>query len=118
AADGVDRFLDVVRNLALHLLRRRAGQASGHDDDRKVNGGELVDSELREREDADDGQREDEDRCEDRPADTKRCKPLHDGSSYSPTATRAPSLSCVTLLVATVSPSARPLVTSTRSSAP
>ena len=36
AADGVDRFLDLVGDLGLDFLRRRAGQARGDDDGREV----------------------------------------------------------------------------------
>ena len=48
AADGVDRFLDLVGDLAFDLLRRGAGQAGGHEDRREVDVGELIDPELRE----------------------------------------------------------------------
>ena len=54
-----------------------------------------------------------EHRREDRPADAERGKPLHDDLPLS--ATRAPSTSCATLLVATVSPALRPLVISIES---
>jgi hypothetical protein len=54
AADRVDRFLDLVRDLAFDLLRRRAGESRGHEDRRDVDVGELIDPELREPEHADD----------------------------------------------------------------
>jgi hypothetical protein len=73
AADGVDRFLDLVRDLGLHFLGRRAGQARRHDDGGEVDLGEAIQSEARERERADDGQREDEDAREDGALDGDCC---------------------------------------------
>ena len=77
AADGVDGFLDLVGDLALHLLGRGAGQARGHGDRREVHRRQAIDPELAEGERADDDQREDEDRREDRTADAELSEPLH-----------------------------------------
>ena len=78
AADGVDRFLDLVGDLGLDLLRRGAGLDRRDDDGREVDLREAIDAEAREREDADDGQRQDQDGREDRTFDAERSKPLHD----------------------------------------
>ena len=77
AADRVDRFLDLVGDLAFHLLGRRARQPRGHGDGRNVHVRHPVDAELGEGEDADDDQRENQDRCKDRAANAERSKPLH-----------------------------------------
>ena len=45
AADGVDRFFDLVGDLGLDLLGRRARQARRDDDRREVDLGEAVDAE-------------------------------------------------------------------------
>jgi hypothetical protein len=66
AADRVDRFLDLVGDLALHLLGRRARQTRGHGDGWKVHLRQSIDAELAEREHADDDQREDQDGRKDR----------------------------------------------------
>ena len=78
AADRVDRFLDLVGDLALHLLGRRAGQTRGHGDGRKVHLRQSIDAELAEGKDADDDQREDQNRGKDRTTNTEFSKPLHD----------------------------------------
>lgn len=44
ARDGVDRSFDLVGDVELHLLRRRAIEARGHDDDGDVDVGKLVDA--------------------------------------------------------------------------
>ena len=114
AADRVDGFLDLVGDLAFDLLRRRAGQTRRDEDRRDIDVRELVDAELGEGEDADDGQRENQDRCEDRAANAESGEPLH--ADYCPLVMRMPSASCATLLVATASPALTPLVISIRSS--
>ena len=73
AADGVDRFLDLVGDLGLDFLRRRARQPGGDDDGREVDLGEAVEAEARERERADDRQREDDDAREDGTLDGNCC---------------------------------------------
>jgi hypothetical protein len=65
AADRVDRFFDLVGDLRLDFLRRRAGQARLHDDRREVDLREPIEAEPRERECADDRQRQDQDAGED-----------------------------------------------------
>ena len=105
-------FFDLVGDLGFDLLRRGAGQAGGDRDRRDVDVRKAIDAELAEGEQADDGQRQDEHPGEDRTPDAERSEPLHDGYL---TATRTPSTSCSTPLVATRSPAFRPLVISTRS---
>ncbi len=65
AADRVHRFLDLVGDLGFDLLRRRAGQARGDDDGRKVDFRKAVESELCERKCTDNREREDENGRED-----------------------------------------------------
>ena len=77
-ADGVDGFFDLVGDLGLDLLGRRAGQPRGHDDGRDVDVGKAVDAEAAEGEEPDDGQREHEHPGEDRAPDAEFGEPLHD----------------------------------------
>ena len=115
AADGVDRFLNLVGDLALHLLRSGTGQTRRDRHGREVHLRQSVHTELTERECADDRQREDEDRGKDRTTNADLSEPLHE-STYLCVVTRAPSESFSTLLVATFSPALRPVAISTRSS--
>ena len=73
AADRVDRFLDLVRDLGLDFLRRRAGQARRDDDGGEVDLRKAIEAEPGERERADDRQREDQDAGEDGALDGDRC---------------------------------------------
>ena len=70
---------------------------------------ELVDAQLREREQPDDGERQDQDGREDRTLDAQGGEPLH----YD---TFAPSKSCATFFVATFSPALSPVAISTSES--
>ncbi len=109
-ADRVDRLFDLVGDLGFDLLGRGAGQARRDRDGRDVDVGKAIDAEPAEREQADDGQRQHEHPGEDRAPDAEGGKPLHDGYL---TATRTPSTSCSTPLVATRSPVFTPVAIST-----
>ena len=91
AADRVDRFLDLVGDLALDLLRRRAGQTRGHGHRREIHLRQPIDAELAEGEGADDDQREDQDRGEDRTTDAEFSKPLHDAPTSRRRGRRRPT---------------------------
>jgi hypothetical protein len=91
AADRVDRFLDLVGDLALDLLRRGAGQTRGHGHGREIHLRQAIDAELAEGKGADDNQREDQNRCEDRPTDTEFSKPLHDAPTSRRPGRRRPT---------------------------
>ena len=73
AADGVDGFLDLVRDLGLDFLWRRAWQARRHDDGGEIDLGKAIEAEPGERERADDRQRENQHAGEDWPLDGDRC---------------------------------------------
>ena len=73
AADRVDRFFDLVRDLGLDFLRRRTGQARRDDDRGEVDLRKAIEAKPREREGADDRQREDQDAREDGALDGNCC---------------------------------------------
>ncbi len=91
AADGVDRFLDLVGDLALDLLRRSTGETCRDRHRREVHLRQSIDSKLAKGKCADDDEREDQNRCEDRPTDTEFSKPLHDAPTSRRPGRRRPT---------------------------
>jgi hypothetical protein len=79
AADGVDRLLDLVRQLGLDLLGRSPGQRGDHHDDRQIDVGETIQAEFLVADDADDQDDQDHHRREDGASDAYASEPLHGG---------------------------------------
>ena len=77
ARDRVDRLLDLVRDLGLDLLGRRAREPGDDGDGGEVDVRVPVDAEARVADSSDDDERDDEDRREDGPADAETGECLH-----------------------------------------
>ena len=95
--DGVDRLLDLLRDLGLGLLGRGAGQGRAHRDRRQVDRGEAVDPQPAVAGGAHDDQGEDDHGREHRPADTdlgellhRRLAPLDDATRTASPVTMLP----------------------------
>src|SRR5262245_46656123 len=80
AADGVDRLFDLVGDVGLDLLRRRADQARADHDGRKVDLRKAIDAELLVGEPAHHDQGENDHGREDRSFDANFSKFVHDES--------------------------------------
>ena len=90
ALDGVDRLLDLLRDLRLHLLDGGAGQLGADADRGQLDGGEAVDAQPEVARAAHDDEREHDHRREHRPADADLGELLHLEVPYFSTVTAWP----------------------------
>src|SRR5439155_11736385 len=77
AVDGVDDFLDALRDQRLHLFRRRPGQIRAHRDGGKIYRRKAIDAQLEIARRPDYDQRQNDHRGKDRAADTDFSELLH-----------------------------------------
>src|SRR6185369_66913 len=82
AADGVDGLFDLVGDFALDLFRRRARQSRRDCDGREVHLRQSIDSQLAERERANNSQREDENGRKNRTTNAELSEPLHESTYF------------------------------------